>query len=84
MARTLVAIIIAAAVLAVGFLALCQFFLGDVLPYAAGEDEVVSWQREVAVLLKALAWISAEVSGLFAIVLGGHLWKQRSIKVMTR
>jgi len=80
MTKRLVVIMLASALLAAGFYALCQVFFPDVLPYAVGESEVVSWQRQFAFLLKALAWISAEVSGLFTIVLAARVWKQRSVK----
>lgn len=80
MTRTLVVIILATAILAVVFYALCQVFFPDVLPYAVGESEAVSWQRQIAFLLKALAWISAELSGLLMIVLAARVWKQRSVR----
>lgn len=40
----------------------------------------MSWQRQIAFFIEATAWISAEVSGLFAIVLAARVWKRLSLK----
>jgi len=80
MARKLVLIILASALLSFVLATICHLAFPDIVPYAAGEDETLSWWREVAVLVTATAWISAEVSGLFAIVLAAHLWKRHSLR----
>jgi hypothetical protein len=78
MTKRLILIILATALLSVGLAAACQLAFADVLPYAAGEDDAMSWQREIAFMIKAAAWVSAEVSGLFAIVLAARLWSKRA------
>ena len=80
MIRKLVFIILASALLSFVLATICQLAFPNVVPYAAGESETLSWWREVAFLVTASAWISAEVSGLFAIVLAAHLWKRRSLR----
>ena len=80
MTRKFVLIILASALLAVILAAVCHLFFPDVLPYAAGEDDVASWRREIAATIVAIAWTSAETSGLFAIVLAGYLWRKRAPK----
>jgi hypothetical protein len=80
MARKLVVIILASAVLALVLASACHLFFPDVLPYAAGEDDAASWRREVAAMIVACAWASAEISGLFAIVLAAYLWRKRAPK----
>ena len=79
MIRKLVFVILASALLSFVLTTICQLAFSNVVPYAAGENETLSWWREVAFLVTASAWISAEVSGLFAIVLAAHLWKRRSL-----
>jgi len=78
MARKLDLIILASALLSFVLATICHLAFPDIVPYAAGEDETLSWWREVAVLVTATA--SAEVSGLFAIVLAAHLWKRHSLR----
>jgi hypothetical protein len=78
MIRKLVFIILASALLSFVLAAICQFAFPNVVPYAAGENEALSWWRQVAFLVTASAWISAEVSGLFAIVLAAQLWNRHS------
>ncbi len=80
MARKLVLIILASAALALVLGSVCHLFFPDVLPYAAGKDDAASWQREIAAMLVATAWASAEISGLFAIGLIAHLWRKRRVK----
>ena len=79
MTRKLIYLIAIAAALAAGLLLLCQFVFPGVGPYKVGENEVVSWQRQAAVLMTATAWVSAEVSGLFSILLAAHLTRQHVI-----
>lgn len=78
MARTLVLTVLATALLSLALATVCKLVFPDVLSYVPGEDGVMSWQRQIAFLVKATAWVSAEVSGLFAIVLGALLWKRHS------
>jgi hypothetical protein len=73
-------VIFATATLAAVLLLLCQFVFSDVLSFAAKDNDAQSWWRQLALLVEAIAWTSAEVSGLFAIVLAALLWKQHSIK----
>ena len=80
MVRKLIGIILASALLALILAIGCHLFFPDVLPYAAGEDDAASWRREIAAMIVASAWASAEVSGLFAIVLGAYLWRNRAQK----
>lgn len=77
MVRKLVLIILASAALALVLASVCHLFFPDVLPYAAGEGESASWRREVAAMLVATAWASAEISGLFVIALAACLWRRR-------
>lgn len=79
MTRKLVLIIAATALLSLILAVVCHLAFPDVLPYAAGEDEWMSWHREVALYLTATAWISAEVSGLFTIVLAAYLWRKHAL-----
>jgi hypothetical protein len=79
MTRKLVPIIFASALLSVVLAVVCHLAFPDVLPYAAGEDEWMSWHREIALYLTAIAWISAEVSGLFTIVLAAYLWRKHTL-----
>jgi hypothetical protein len=79
MVRKLVLIILASAALALALASVSHLLFPDVLPYAAGEDETASWRREFAAMLVATAWASAEISGLFAIVLGAILWRRRHL-----
>lgn len=80
MTRKLVVMIFASALLSVGLAVVCHLDFPDVLPYAAGEDDWMSWHRDIAVLLTATAWISGEASGLFAIVLAAYLWRKHALK----
>jgi hypothetical protein len=80
MVRKLVLIILASALLALILGAVCHFLFPDVLPYAAGEDDIASWRREIAAMIVAIAWALAEVAGLLAIVLAAYLWRKRTPK----
>jgi hypothetical protein len=80
MVRKLVFIVLASAALAFVLASVCHLFFPDVLPYAAGEDDAASWRRELAAMMVATAWASAEISGLFAIVLAAYLWRKRAAK----
>ena len=80
MVRKLSLIIVASAILALVLASVSHLFFPDVLPYAAGEDDGASWRRELAVMTVATAWASAEISGLFAIVLAAYLWRKRAPK----
>lgn len=80
MTKKLVVIILAAAALAAGLFALCRLAFPEILSYTPGEAEIVSWQRQAVFLIEAIAWMSAEVSGLFAILLAAHVWKQSAIR----
>jgi hypothetical protein len=80
MIRKLVLIIVASALLSFVLATICHLAFPDILPYAAGEDETLFWWRDIAFLVTAIAWISAEVSGLFAIVLAAYLWNRRSLR----
>jgi hypothetical protein len=79
-ARKLVLIILASAMLALASTSVCHLFFPDILPYAAGEDDAASWRREFTAMMVETAWASAEVSGLFAIVLPAYLWRKRASK----
>ena len=80
MTRKLVLLILATALLSLILAVVCHFAFPDVLPYAAGEDDWMSWHRDIAVMLTAMAWISGEVSALFAIVLAAHLLRKHALK----
>jgi len=80
MTRTLLLLILATAALAVALFLLCQFTFSDVLSFPVRSEDAGSWRRQIAFLIKAIAWISAEVSGLFAIVLAALLWKRHSVE----
>lgn len=80
MAQKLVLAILASALLSLAMAMICRLAFPDVVPYTPGEDDAISWQRQIAFLLEATAWISAEVSGLFVIVLAARLWKRHSFK----
>jgi amino acid transporter len=80
MTRNLILIILASALLSLILATVGQLVFSDVLPYKAGEDEAMSWYRQAAFLTEATAWISAEVSGLLAIVLAAQLWKRHSFR----
>jgi len=79
MVRKLVLIILASAALALVLASICHLLFPDVLPYAAGEGESASWRREVAAMLVATTWASAEISGLFVIALAACLWRRRHL-----
>jgi len=78
MVRKLILVILASLLLAFALASLCRFFFSDVTPYAPGEDELLSWRRQIAFLMTAAALISAEISGIFAIVLVARLLKRHS------
>ncbi|MCP3463401.1 hypothetical protein [Bradyrhizobium sp. CCGUVB23] len=76
MTRTLVLIILASALLSIILAVTCHLAFPEVLPYAVGEDEALSWRRQLAFLTTATAWLSAEFAGILTIVLVAHLWKR--------
>jgi CBS domain containing-hemolysin-like protein len=76
MTRNLVLIIIGCLLLSFVLATICHLIFPDIVPYAAGEDEATSWQRQIAFLITASAWLSAEVAAIFAIVLVAHLWNR--------
>jgi hypothetical protein len=76
MTRKLLLIIFAAALLSAGLAAICQLAFPDIHAFMPGEEDSISWLREIAFMIKATAWISAEVAGLFAIVLVVYLWRK--------
>jgi hypothetical protein len=78
MTRNLVLIILACVLLSFALAEICHFAFPDILPYAVGEDEASSWRRQIAFLTTATAFLSAEVAGIFAIVLVARLWKRSS------
>jgi hypothetical protein len=80
MTRKLVFIILAAALLSAILAAICQFVFPDIGAFTREEADATSWLREIAFMVKATAWISAEASGLFAIVLAAYLWRKRTPK----
>ena len=80
MTRNLVLIIIASVLLSIILAVVCHLAFWDILPYSVGEDETVSWRRQLAFLITTAAWFSAESAGLFTIVLGVHLWQRRSLR----
>jgi hypothetical protein len=80
MTRRLVFIILAAALLSAILVAICQFVLPDIGTFTRDEADATSWLREIAFMVTATAWISAEVAGLFAIVLAAYLWRKRPPK----
>jgi hypothetical protein len=53
--RKFVLIIFATALLSLVLAMVCHLAFPDVLPYAAGEDDWMSWHRDIAVLLTATA-----------------------------
>jgi hypothetical protein len=55
---------------------ICHLVFPDIVPYTAGEDEATSWRRQIAFLITASAWLSAEVAGIFAIVLVARPWNR--------
>ena len=67
--------------LAAALALVCQYVFPDVVPYMPGEDAEAGWRREAAFLITTLAFLAAEVSGLFSMVLAVRLWKNRSAKV---
>ena len=76
MTRNLVLTIIGCILLSFALATICHLAFPDIVPYAVGEDEASSWRRQIAFLITASAWLSAEVAGLFAIVLVARLWNQ--------
>lgn len=80
MARKLVLVILASALLSLALAMICRLAFPGVVPYTPGEDEAMSWQRQIAFFTEATAWIAAEVSVLFAIVLAARVWKRPSLR----
>jgi 2C-methyl-D-erythritol 2,4-cyclodiphosphate synthase len=78
MARKLIYITLAAALLSAILAAICQIVFPDIGAFTRDETDATSWLREIAFMVKATAWISAEVAGLFAIVLATYLWRKRT------
>lgn len=78
MTRKLVLIIVASALLSAALAVIGHFAFPDVHAFVPGEEESASWVREVAFMVTATAWISAELSGLLAIVLLAYLWRKRT------
>jgi len=76
MTRNLVLTIIGCILLALGLAMICHLVFPDILPYAAGEDDVSSWRRQIAFFTTASAWLSVELAGIFAIVLVARLWNR--------
>jgi hypothetical protein len=77
MMRRLVFIMLAAALSSAVLAAICQIAFPDIGTFTRDEADATSWLREIAFMVKATAWISAELAGLFAIVLAAHLWRRR-------
>jgi CBS domain containing-hemolysin-like protein len=73
MTRNLVLAIIGCILMAFALAAICHLAFADILPYAAGEDDASSWRRQIAFLITASAWLSAELAGLIAIVLAARM-----------
>jgi len=84
MTRKLIFTIIASALLAAALAAVGRLVFPDINAFMPGEDENVSWLREIAFMVRATAWISAEVSGLFAIALAAYLWRKRAPKTPSK
>jgi CBS domain containing-hemolysin-like protein len=80
MTRNLVLTIIGCVLLSFVLATICHLAFPDILPYAAGEDDASSWQGQTAFLITASAWLSAEVAGLFAIVLVTRLWNRSTAR----
>jgi CBS domain containing-hemolysin-like protein len=76
MTRKLVLVILACVLLSFVLATICHLAFPDILPYAAGEDDASSWRREIAFLITATAWLSAEFAGILLIVLAARLWKR--------
>ena len=76
MIRNLVLTIIGCALLAFVLTAICHWTFPDIVPYTAGEDDASSWRRQIAFLMTASAWLSAEVGALLAIVLAARVWNR--------
>lgn len=76
MTRNLVLTIIGCILLSLALAAIRHWIFPDILPYATGSDDASSWRRQIAFFITATAWLSAEVAGLFAIVLAARLWKR--------
>jgi CBS domain containing-hemolysin-like protein len=79
MIRNLVLIIVACVLLSIALATTCHMAFPDILPYAVGEDDASSWRRQIAFLITASAFLSAEVAAIFAIVLAARLWKRSSV-----
>lgn len=78
MTKILTFVIIATAATAIGLFLFVGLIFPDVIPDAVREDDTVSWHRQAAFLITATAWISAQLSVLFSIVLAANLWRQSS------
>jgi len=76
MTRNLVLVILGCVLLSFVLATICHLAFPDILPYAAGEDGASSWRREIAFLITATAWLSAEFAGILVIVLAARLWKR--------
>lgn len=76
MTRTLVLTIIGCALLALALATICHWAFSDIVPYTAGEDDASSWRRQIAFLITASAWLSAEFAGILAIVLAARVWNR--------
>jgi hypothetical protein len=76
MTRKLVLIILGCVLLSFVLATICHLAFPYIIPYTAGEDDASSWRRQIAFPITASAWLSAEVAGLFAIVLASRLWKR--------
>jgi CBS domain containing-hemolysin-like protein len=76
MTRNLVLTIIGCILLSFVLATICHLVFPDIVPYTAGEDEAMSWRRQIAFLITASAWLSAEVAGIFVIVLVARLWNR--------
>lgn len=84
MTRALVLTIIGCVLLSLALVTICHWIFPDILPYAAGSEDASSWRRQVAFLMTASAWLSAEAAGLFAIVLAALLWNRSTERALQR
>lgn len=74
--RNLVLIIIGCILLAFALATICHWAFPDIAPYTAGEDDASSWRRQIAFLITASAWLSAEFAGILLIVLAVRVWNR--------
>ena len=79
MTRNIVLTIIGCTLLSIVMATVCHLVFPDVLPYAAGEDDALSWRRQIAFLITTTAWSSAELAGLFTIVLIARFWNRSAV-----